>query len=76
LGSRFEVLAGSADAGLTLGGFLALLTMILAVIGLVASLFNRTTIQRERVTRLEVEVQNHLTNGRRHLGPRQDDREG
>lgn len=65
----------AADDALTFGGILAVATLMLSLVGLVASLFNRTAIQRERLTRLETMIESHLDKhhaARKRPEPKQD----
>jgi len=61
------MLLGEADTVLTLGGFIALATLVMGAVGLALNASSKTAGLRERVVRLEAEIEAHLANGgRRH----------
>jgi hypothetical protein len=53
-----EVIGVTENGSLTLGALIALSALLVALLGLVASLFNRSAELRERVARLELAVFN------------------
>jgi len=55
-----------AETALTLGGFIALASLGLAAFGFAWSAFGRSSETRERIAKLEAEVEAHMRNGVRH----------
>lgn len=56
----------AADTTLTLGGFIALASLAIAGIGLALNTAAKNGELRERLTKLETMLEDHLRNGDRH----------
>jgi hypothetical protein len=54
---------GASETQLTLGGFIALASLGIAGLGLALNTASKSGETRERLTKLETKLEDHLTNG-------------